>query len=178
MSLIVYYQDALYADRSGVAHTDELSHFVEINKMFVSRDKTFAFAYTGVEFIRTDVFFKNFVRLLKRKLKEISAIEGSLTFKLPANSYAVNNALLIMTHDKVYTGKFELNEEEKTCYFVLKQLDKKLFYALGSSTRIAHFCYAAGCSIEEIYKAAAQVSECMIMSPLDTIMASQLKPLT
>ena len=179
MSLILYNNNVLYADRAAVSSANELAYFTEINKLYVDKSKYFAMAFVGDEVDFNSDNFKAFIKLLKVKLHSTEHLdEASSCLKFPYDDMMLNPSIII-THNRVYQGKPDnvKNKDSliKTDYLVLGY-SPKLRLRDGTGQHSAEVGIILGLSDLDAAKLASKVCVAMYPTKIDTFKMSDLKP--
>lgn len=187
MTLIVYAKGELVADRAGMvelpASTDgqrDISIPVTMIKLFVSRDKKIAFAYTGAEIDFSSPAFKKQMQIFRRGLSKISGDASLVSIRAAILDEYSDLIACVMTSRQCYI----INDIGKDKFGFLSAkltpLPHGLHYCHGSGRDIADLLLNTSSvdSVDELYTKVAIFDMAVSPFPLDRIKHSDLKPLS
>lgn len=179
MSIILYSNGVLYADRSAVSGSDDSPYFTEINKLYVDKGKLFAAAFVGDELDFESDNFKAFVKLLKVKLHATESLtEASSFITFPYDDMMANPGIII-TKERVYEGKPDnIKEKEskvKTDYMLLSY-SSRIRLLNGTGQHSTEAGVTLGLSDIDAVKLSGEVCAAMYPTEIDTFKMEDLKP--
>ncbi len=180
MSLILYNNGVLYADRASVTQTNGQAYFTEIDKLYVDKSKLFAIAFVGDEVDFASDNFKTFVKLLKVKLHSTEQLdEASSCIRFPYNDMMTNPSIII-TKNRVYQGKADNVKDTdtpiKTDYLLLSW-SPKLRLLDGTGKHSAEMGIILGLSDLDSVKLAGRVCSAMYPTEINMFKMEDLKPI-
>lgn len=180
MSLIIYKDNYLYADRSGISEVPGTVYLAEMNKLFIPKHKKYALAYSGNEIDFTSKAFSSINKNVLKALKELNLISGIQTkieLPKPYNNSTFIILTLLSTYVIVKEEPFDGIPDLTTTSVPMTKINNKDFWSGGSASLLANALLASNKSVERIYELAAKFSTAMFKTEIDKVHRSQLKPL-
>ena len=165
MSLVIYHNRALYADRAG--HSKELRpEFFEMRKFFVDPEGRFALAFTGSELDLAGFEATSTYESLVESLKQIEGIPAG-QFLLPVGLSQFDGTLFLMTASQLFVARCE----ESTAPVFFKPLNPNQAFFSGSGESIARGILDAvpDKSIHEVIRLTGRISSTMFPTQIDWI---------
>lgn len=174
MSLIIFKDETLCADRSGV-ELEPLRRFVEFKKLYIHPDRSFALATTGSVMRMESPEFKEFIDYLYQHLRVLDElIEGSIPF--PSSKFKMENRWFVITKKHFYVSVPTKTGEEING-FDLTRVDRTEDYYVGGSG-----CYTASVFLDlkfpiaEVFHKTSLIESEMFPTVIDCVTMKSLKP--
>lgn len=187
MTLVVYAKGELVADRAGMAELPaniegqrNIGIPVTMVKLYVSRDKKIAFAYTGDEIDFNSPAFKKQIQIFRRVLSRINGDASLVSIRATILNEYSELIACIMTSRQCYVVNDIEKDEIGLLTAKLTPIPHELHYCHGSGRDIADLLLNTGSADDndELYTKVAIFDMAVSPFPLDRIKHSDLKPLS
>lgn len=165
MSLIVYSQDRLYSDKTGLI-TSTRNYFETMKKGVLMRH--YAFVKSGVHVDYSKPEAVEVLKTLYEPLRQNDTLKSNITVSPEIKAYFADCRALLMTAKNTYV----YDEVEG----VLQWVPNTIFAACGSSDYIAHMLHAAGHEVRSIYNMAARHDPCLTVGNIHVIERESIIP--
>lgn len=174
MSLIIYHQNKLMADRNFTNTEGKYVYLTQQKKFFVSPDLHFAFASVGNSVDTEHPLFLSLLTAIKTNL-EIAEFSKSDIFEIELNKAFKNMTIIVMTRRNVYILDVEENDncENPKSVMYRKHLDNLLSY--GTGCKIPILMKAIGKPIEDSFKYAQRYNYEFATTEFDQIEQKKLR---
>ena len=174
MSLIIYNDGIVYADRSGVDFVRESVMVSELKKCYIPKNRMYGIASVGAEIDFQSKAFQYFNRRLLKVLRAMEIVKGD-EGKIELYNEIRNNSFIVMTAESVYS--IDRTEETTDVVSTIKRMPNNMPIILGSGIMVGEALMACGYDIPTIYEMAAR--HCISMHPteIDHIFREELEPL-
>lgn len=177
MSTIIYHNNRLYGDRKHTRLNIPREFYMGGPKIFISKDKQFAYGMAGVNIVPDDVkIIEAEIRRFTESLfaaarwgyqQNMDLISKTLMPEL-SKRYRLNS-FVVMTTDKAYRFLRESAEEANTLFSDTRAL------SVGTMAAYALGLIDSGISMDQVYQYVSDADQ-FTSAEHDVIEASQLKP--
>lgn len=187
MTLIVYAKGELVADRAGMAELPantvgqrNIGIPVTMVKLFVSRDKKIAFAYTGDEIDFNSSAFKKQMLVFRRVLSSVNGDTSLVSIRAGILNEYSELIACVMTSRQCYVVNDIEKDETGLLSAKLTPIPHELHYCHGSGRDVADLLLNTSSvnDNDELYTKVAIFDMAVSPFPLDRIKHSDLKPLS
>lgn len=170
MSLIIYKDNVIYSDRSGIQNYPQ-NRFSEMKKLYVHKTKHYAFVVTGNELSFESDGFQIFAGWLEKELSDIEN-EHLDSKKFESVPLDHSNVFLILTKNNIYT--LRMNDEQDLVDNELLKLNSAETHVTGSGCYVAHVFLELGKPIEDVFKLTAKYDSDMFETCVDNFAQKDL----
>jgi hypothetical protein len=168
MTICLYADKTLYTDKAAVSFNHPFI-FTEMNKLYISGNKSFAIALAGAPFVMDKTYLSEMAKLwwcLEMAEASNSAIAVN---KDHLGSLLVNRQCIVITRNRVY--------HKNTSSQQLSPIDPDQPCAIGSGNRYAVIALLAGKTPLEAMRISSLTDSVSHLTEIDSIKMSDLNPL-
>ena len=174
MSLIIFKDKVLYADRSGV-ETQPLKRFVSIKKLYTHPDLTFALATVGSVLRHESEEFKEFIKYLHDHLKVLDRLTEGLIY-FPLSKFRIENSWFVITKKHFYVSVPVYKLGDYQGFNLVRQEITEEYYTGGSGCHIATTFLELKKPIKEVFHKTSILESDMFPTEIDSVKMNSLKP--
>lgn len=187
MTLVVYAKGELVADQAGMAILPlgselgcKVSTPVSMVKLYVSRDKKIAFAYTGDEIDFKSPAFMKQIKIFRQVLSRVKGDASGVSIRAAVLEEYSGLIAYVMTAEQCYILENTKRDDLGLLVTTLFPIPHEIHHCHGSGRDIADLLLntESVASVDELYNKVA-VFDCAVRPyPLSRIAHSDLKPLS
>lgn len=163
MTICVYHNRTLYADRAGVA-VSRPSFFIEVKKLFISKCSRLAIAISGPT-VKLDKDFDKFLSLLVKTVKEQDHLNKDIRIDGKISDFLENRTVILITNRAAFAsgdGNF-------------KPLDLTIPCATGSGFDYAMIALMSGKEPLEAMRISSCVDPVSFLTDVDSVSMDELR---
>lgn len=163
MTICLYHNRTLYADRAGVV-LSRPSHHAEMKKIYITPNSKAAIALSGKEFVINESLIKTLITL-EEELVKSDAFASPIVMSQDILDLFEGREFLIITRQRAYLGADT----------VIRLLDLDMPCCIGSGTNYAMIALVAGKSPLEAIRISSITDGLSYLTDIDSIQMRDLK---